>query len=91
MIYKLSYQDGRKEFCTAKNELHLLKSYDADFGILLYEIEELELISDDDAKKIMVWNIEFNEANPDLEPEKISLYELADGEDFSIIAVNYDD
>jgi hypothetical protein len=86
MIYKLTFEDGRIDWCTAKNELHLLKSYDADFDLPLQEIEDLQSITDEEAKTIMVKNTEFDEENPDDMPEQISLYDLSVGEDFSIIA-----
>lgn len=86
MIYKLTFEDGRIDWCTAKNELHLLKSYDADFDLPLQEIEDLQSITDEEAKTIMVKNTEFDEDNPDEMPEQISLYDLSVGEDFAIIA-----
>lgn len=82
MIYKLTFEDGRIDWCTAKNELHLLKSYDADFDLPLQEIEDLQSITDEEAKAIMVKNTEFDEENPN----EISLYDLSIGEDFAIIA-----
>lgn len=86
MIYKLSFDDGRIDWCTAKDELHLLKSYDADFDLLLQELEIIEEISDEEAKTIMVRNTEFDEDDPDDIPEEICLYDLSVGEDFAIIA-----
>ena len=56
MIYKLTFDDGIIDWCTAKNQLHLLKSYDAEFDLPLQEIESLEEISEDEAKNIMVHN-----------------------------------
>lgn len=86
MIYKLTFEDGRIDWCTAKNELHLLKSYDADFDLPLQEIEDLEEITEEEAKTIMVNNTEFEEDNEDDMPEKLSIWELAVGDDFEIIA-----
>lgn len=86
MIYKLTFEDGRIDWCTAKNELHLLKSYDEDFDLKLQEIQELQSITDEEAKTIMVSNTEFDEENSDEMPEQISLFDLAVGEDFAIIA-----
>lgn len=82
MIYKLKFNDGRVEWITAKNELHLLKCYDSDFVLFLQEIEDLQSINDEEAKKIMVNNTDFEQDNP----EQISLYALAVSEDFAIIA-----
>lgn len=86
MIYKLTFEDGRIDWCTAKSQLHLIKSYDADFDLPIQEIEDLQEIEDDEAKTIMVTNTEFDEDNTDDMPEEISLYDLAVGEDFAIIA-----
>jgi hypothetical protein len=86
MIYKLTFEDGRIDWCTAKDELHLLKSYDADFDLPLQEIESLEEISEEEAKTIMVRNTEFDEDEPDDMPEELSIWELAVGEDFCMIA-----
>lgn len=86
MIYKLTFDDDRTDWCTAKDVLHLLKSYDSDFDLSLQEIEYLQEITDDEAKTIMVRNNEFNESKPDDMPEEISLYDLAVGDDFNIIA-----
>ena len=86
MIYKLTFEDGRIDWCTAKSMLHLLKSYDADFDLPLQEIEDIEEISKEEAKTVMVRNTEFYEEDPDNMPEDISISELAVGDDFAIIA-----
>jgi hypothetical protein len=85
MIYKLTFDDGRIDWCTAKDQLHLLKSYDADFDLPLQEIETLEEISDEQAKTIMVANTEYDENDPE-DMETICLFDLAVGDDFCIIA-----
>lgn len=85
MIYKLTFEDGRIDWCTAKSQLHLLKSYDADFDLPLQEIENLEEISEEESKTIMVSNTEYDELDP-TDVETISLYELAVGDDFCIVA-----
>lgn len=86
MIFKLTFDDGRIDWCTAKDQLHLLKSYDDDFDLPLQEIESIYQISDEEAKTIMVRNTEFDEDSPDDMPEQICLYDLSVGEDFAIIA-----
>lgn len=86
MIYKITFEDGTINWCTAKDELHLLKSYDADFDLPLQEVESLEEISEEEAKTIMVRNTEFDEDEPDDMPEELSIWELAVGDDFCIIA-----
>ena len=84
MIYKMTFEDGRIDWCTAKSQLHLLKSYDNDFDFSIQELESIEEISEDQSKTIMVMNTEFNE-NDDM-PEEVSLWELAFGDDFTLIA-----
>ena len=76
MIYKLTFDDGRIDWCTAKDQLHLLKSYDADFDLPLQEIESLEEISDALAMTTMVANTEYDENDPE-DVETISVYDLA--------------
>jgi hypothetical protein len=46
MIYQITFKDGRIDWCTAKDQLHLLKSYDADFDLPLQEIKSLDEISE---------------------------------------------
>lgn len=85
MIYKLTFEDFRIDWCTAKDPLHLLKSYDFEFDLSLQEVESLEEISEEESKTVMVRNMDFDE-DMDNEPEQISLYDLAIGSDFAIIA-----
>ena len=85
MIYKLTFDDGRIDWCTAKDQLHLLKSYDADFDLPLQGIESLEEISDALAMTTMVLNTEYD-GNDTEDVETISVYDLAVGDDFCIIA-----
>lgn len=86
MIYKLSFQDGRTDWCTAKDQLHLLQAYDQDYEFSLQEVKTITEISDEEAKGIMVRNSEFDEDSPNDMPEKISLFDLAVGDEFEIIA-----
>jgi ERCC4-type nuclease len=86
MIYKLTFDDARIDWCTAKDQLHLLKSYDKYFDLSLQELESIDKISEEEAKTIMVSNTEFDEDNPDDMPEQLSIWELAVGDDFCIIA-----
>ncbi len=85
-IFKLSFKDGRIDWCTAKNELHLLKAYDADFDLLLQEIEGLHSITEEEAKTTMVRNTEFDVNEPNDMPEEISIFDLAAGDEFAVIA-----
>lgn len=86
MIYKITFDDGRIDWCTAKDPLHLSQSYDAGYYFSLQEIESIDEISDEEAKTIMVDNTEFDGESPDDMHEQISLYDLAISEDFAIIA-----
>lgn len=85
MIYKLTFDDGRIDWCTAKDQLHLLKSYDKDYDLTLQEIKSIEEISDALAMTTMVANTEYDETDPE-DVETISVYDLATGDDFCIIA-----
>ena len=84
MIFKLSFIDGRIDWCTAKNQLDLLKSYDAENDLSLQDIDDIVEISDEEAKTIMLTNTEYDEDDKDSDKE-ISLFDLAVGEDFVII------
>lgn len=85
MIYKLTFDDARIDWCTAKDQLHLLKSYDKDFDLSLQELESIDEISEEEAKTIMVANTEYDENDPE-DMETICLFDLAVGDDFCIIA-----
>lgn len=85
MIYKLTFEDGRIDWCTAKDQLHLLKSYDAEYDLVLQEVESLEEISDEIAKTIMVNNTEYNENDAE-DMETIPLFDMVVGDEFCIIA-----
>jgi hypothetical protein len=85
MIYKLTFEDGRIDWCTAKSILHLFKSYDADYDFPLQDVEDVREISDEEAKTIMVGNTEYDEDDKDDSPT-MPLYDLAVGDDFAIIA-----
>lgn len=85
MIYRLTFEDGQIYWCTAKDQLHLLKSYDSDYDLRLQELDEIKEISDEEAKTIMVINTEFDEDDPD-DVETIPLLDLAAGDDFVIIS-----
>ena len=85
MIYKLTFEDGRIDWCTAKDQLDLLKSYDAEYDLVLQEIESLEEISEEEAKTIMINNTDYDETDPG-DVETIPLFDLALGDEFCIIA-----
>ncbi len=80
MIYKLKFGD-RTEFAQAKNKLHLLQSYESEFE-LFQEIKEVQEISEDEAKIMMLKNTDTSTFE---ECPEISLYDLSCGDDFTII------
>jgi hypothetical protein len=85
MIYKLTFDDATVDWCTAKDQLHLLKSYDDDYYLSLQDIESIDEISEEEAKKIMIKNTEYDENDPE-DKETICLFDLAVDDDFCIIA-----
>lgn len=91
MIYKITFDTGRIDWCTAQNQLHLLKSYDTEFDLALQEVECIEEITPDEAKTTMVANLDYVEGNTDEEPEEWPLSELAISDAFSILATNEPD
>lgn len=84
MIFKLTFEDGRIDWCTAKNQLHLLKEYDKEYDLSLQEIEDIQEISEEEAKTIMLTNTDYDENDPE-DMEQISVYDSAVGDDFLII------
>lgn len=87
MIYKLSFEGGRIDWCTAESFLHLIKSYDQEYDLPIQEIESIDEISEEEAKVIMVRNADFDEDNSDDMPEELSLYDLGGkSDDFMLIA-----
>ena len=84
MIFKLTFEDGRIDWCTAKNQLHLLKEYDKEYDLSLQEVEDLQEISEEEAKTIMLANTDYDENDPD-DTREISVFESATGDDFCII------
>lgn len=86
MIFKITFEDNKIDWCTAKDILHLLKSYDDNFSLSIQDIQSIDEISEEEAKNTMVNNSEFNEDNPNDMPEQLSIYELSVGEDFELIA-----
>lgn len=87
MIYKITFEDGRIDWCTAKDQLHLLKAYDKDFDLSLQDIESIDEVSDEEAKTTMFINDDFDGNFSELEWEEISLYDAAWAEDeFRIVA-----
>jgi hypothetical protein len=82
MIYKLICYD-RTEYAQAKNQLHLLQSYDEE-NSGFHDIMEVVEISDEEAKTIMFRNTDYNEDDPE-DVEEISLFDSVCGDDFQIV------
>lgn len=85
MIFKLIFSD-KTDFAQAKSQLDLLQNWSrecSDFD----DIEEVIEISDEEAKKIMLRNSEFNQDLPEDDENfaEFSLYDASCGESFSII------
>lgn len=85
MIYKITWEDGRVDWCTAKNELHLLQSYDKEFDLYLQEITDLQKVSNTEAKKTKVINWDYVEGDTDDQPHWI-LFDLVTSDQFVRIA-----
>ena len=82
MIYKIVCDD-RTEWAQAKSQLHLLQSYDDDLNGF-HDITEVVEISEEEAKAIMLRNVDYNEDNPD-DVKEISLFDSVFGDDFNIV------
>lgn len=80
MIFKLQFTD-RTEFIQAKSQLHLLQSYEAEYEGF-QDINDVEEISEEEAKTIMLTNTDTSTFD---ECPEISLYDLSCGDDFTII------
>lgn len=82
MIFKLIFED-KKEFCQAKSQLHLLQSYEKEYEGF-QEINEVVEISEEEAKKIMLSNSEYDENDP-TDSAEVSLFDQIVGDDFVIV------
>jgi Cys-tRNA synthase (O-phospho-L-seryl-tRNA:Cys-tRNA synthase) len=85
MIFKLKFIDdeNRIDWCQAKNQLHLLQSYEKEYGEL-QDIEEVIEISEEDAKTIMLKNTDYDETDPTDTPNW-SLFDAVIGDDFCVV------
>jgi hypothetical protein len=90
MIYKLTFTNGRIDWCTAKDELHLLKSYDSEFDLIIQDVEDIQEITTEEAKTTMISNLEYVDGSA-YEPKEWTLFELATSDQFSILATNEPD
>jgi hypothetical protein len=86
MIFKLTFKEdeNRIDWCQAKNQLHLLQSYDDEYSDF-QDIKEVVEISDEEAKKIMLQNTDYDENEPESMPKEFSLYDTVSGDDFLVV------
>ena len=85
MIFRLKFSD-KTEYAQAKTQLHLLQNYQQEYEDII-DIEEVEEISDEEAKTIMLLNDEYNDELPESDEnfKEFSLYDLVCGDDFVIV------
>jgi hypothetical protein len=83
MIFKLIFDD-KTEYAQARDMLHLLQSYEQEY-IDFQEIKEVIELSDEEAKEIMLINVDWDEDDPDDMEREFSLYSQAVGDDFCVI------
>lgn len=83
MIYKIICDD-RTEYAQAKNQLHLLQSYEEEYEGF-HDIIEVVEISDEEAKTIMLVNNDYDKDDPN-DTKEISLFDSVNGDDFQLIA-----
>ena len=86
MIFKLIFDD-KQEYVQARNQLDLLQQYCEEYGGI-DDIKEVIEISEEEAKKIMLSNSEYNPNLPIDEESnynECSLYDAVSGEDFVIV------
>lgn len=83
MIYKLSFDD-KTEHAQAKNILHLLQSYEKEYGDF-QDIKSVEEVSEEEAKGIMIKNLDFDENDPE-DAAEFSLFDMVVGDDFCIVS-----
>ncbi len=75
MIFKLTFSD-KTEFANANNELHLLQEYYKEYGEDFLSIATLDVITDEEAKTIMLTSNE-----PELIKE-FPLYDVSSNDGF---------
>ena len=82
MIFKLKFEE-KGEFAQAKSIEDLKTEYEKEYYDNLEDCEISEL-SDDEAKKIMLTNPDYDEKDPD-DVEQFSVFDSVVGDDFCII------
>lgn len=85
MIFKLKFSD-KTEFAQAKSQLHLLQEWNKEYDDF-DDILEVNEISEEEAKTIMLKNNEYNDELPEDDEnfKEFSLYDASVGEDFCLI------
>lgn len=85
MIFKLEFSD-KTEFAQAKSQLHLLQEWNKEYDDF-DDILEVNEISEEEAKTIMLKNNEYNDELPEDDEnfKEFSLYDASVGEDFCLI------
>lgn len=87
MIYKLIFDD-RIEYVQARCQLHLLQSYEQEYDDF-QNIKEVVEISEEEAKKIILKNSDYDPDDPD-DLEEFTLYSQTYGDDFIILGGTWD-
>lgn len=82
MIFKLT-SESVIEYAQAKSWLDLFKSYNEECG--LDELTDVVEVSEKEAKNINLRNSEYDEDNPENEPEYFTLFDAVVGDDFVIV------
>ena len=83
MIFKLEFAD-RTEYVQAKEVFHLIDEYVKEYGNDEFlEVHKIGKISDEEAKTIMIKNVDSSTFD---ECPEFSLYTLVVGDDFVIVA-----
>lgn len=90
MIYRLTFDNGRVDYCTAKDLTHLLNGFSEEVGFPSDSVSfQHEEVTKEEAESILVYNTEYDENDPN-DQEYVPLSELAIGEEFCIIASSED-
>lgn len=86
MIYKIEFNNGEADYCTAKDITDFLKSYDLKYGLNIQDVDLISEISDEESQKILIKNIDYNPDGKNDEPENFVLSSLAFSDEFQVIA-----
>ena len=86
MIFKLNFSD-KTEYVQDKSQLDLIRNYQSEMQFDIYDLNEITEISEEQAKKIMLSNNEYNNELPEDDDnfKEFSLWNVSIGDDFCII------